>query len=607
MFFKRRHSRLFAVCAFFLLSHCGLRLGEPAPNIPIYKMPGSFGLLCSQMDYKKGFSSYFAEDRDGPARGQNVGQILHCMAEEIDRAKNLIAHPFFEKQEMINFLNFLNTSIIKTTDIQPVIGHITHPDYFDGYISIKNSIVDLIEGKPAGSVRLGQAVCQKKEVQDVAFSKRDADALISFLRNLSDFFIQVEQKADSAFERFFKSRAQEFSKAHLREDDDFKYQFLSFLSDDLEKDFPFYSRFLKSALIGKKTLSPQLKEESAPPSEERAGVLTAGDGNSAFTAEEGISALTVREGNSAFTAGEGISAFIGGEGISALTGKEGISALTAKDGNSAFTAGEGISALTGKEGTVILTAGEGISALTVREGNSAFTGEEGSNVLTGKEGTGALTAKEGSSVFTAGEGASALTAKEGSSVFTAGEGASALTAKEKPPAWWKFWRNSDSQTEELDSAFQPLWDMAQLPLPSSERLTAQNIKYIMLNIYITNSLFAVYDINQDSVLNPAELELLSCVLTPLVSPLVLSQLDKLNGLPQQIKKLIQDFYDPKAITNYIIKYQKLPPHSSKDIKGMASFLRYRMWSDPDSWEDLSYTDASRLISVLILEAYKNFY
>ena len=77
---------------------------------------------------------------------------------------------------------------------------------------------------------------------------------------------------------------------------------------------------------------------------------------------------------------------------------------------------------------------------------------------------------------------------------------------------------------EINKTLQPLLDISQLPWPSSDELNVQNIKYIMLNIYIVQAFFSVYDLNQDSTLNSEELELLSCLITPLISVIVSKKL-----------------------------------------------------------------------------------
>ena len=155
----------------------------------------------------------------------------------------------------------------------------------------------------------------------------------------------------------------------------------------------------------------------------------------------------------------------------------------------------------------------------------------------------------------------------------------------------------DEKTIPLQSTISPLLKMLDLPLSGESEITAKNLKYMMLNIYIMQAFFNIYDLNQDFVLSSQELKSLSCLMTPLVSILVSSKLkDRLE--------IIQETYDSKVIANYIINYKKLPPEglSFKGLfeKNIWRFLWFRM-TFSDNLHQQSYTEVSELISMLFLE------
>ena len=161
-----------------------------------------------------------------------------------------------------------------------------------------------------------------------------------------------------------------------------------------------------------------------------------------------------------------------------------------------------------------------------------------------------------------------------------------------------FMRNQ--KAKEIESILHPFLELAQWPVSSSNHLTVQNVKYMLLNVYITKAFFTIYDINKNSVLDPKELEALSCLLTPLASVIIPPLLED-KGLAAK------HIFEPKEVASYIIKYQQTPPKNGWDLLKDLSFLKYRYFDSEryfeshDNFWKLSYTDVSRLVSVLLLE------
>ena len=130
----------------------------------------------------------------------------------------------------------------------------------------------------------------------------------------------------------------------------------------------------------------------------------------------------------------------------------------------------------------------------------------------------------------------------------------------------------------------PLLIMTQWPLSESDELNAQNIKYILLNIYIMKTFFNIYDTDGDSQLSSEELEPLSCLMTLLVSMIISPRL-------KDQWEIVKEIYDPQAVSGYILSYQKIPSRYDFD------FLRYRLFENKNL-KSLSYIEVSRLISTL---------
>ena len=124
----------------------------------------------------------------------------------------------------------------------------------------------------------------------------------------------------------------------------------------------------------------------------------------------------------------------------------------------------------------------------------------------------------------------------------------------------------------------------------SQPLTLENIKSILLNIHITTAFMYVFDQDEDNILNLKELEVLSCLMEPVLSRYVAS-----------LYKHGDFFYDPKTITNYILETQKNPQNEKLD------YGIYRL--NPlksDELKSLSYTELSRLVSEFLLPQIYNY-
>ena len=149
----------------------------------------------------------------------------------------------------------------------------------------------------------------------------------------------------------------------------------------------------------------------------------------------------------------------------------------------------------------------------------------------------------------------------------------------------------------LKEAMAPLLSSFDLRFFNGNKIQPQNLKYMMLNIYIMQAFFKAYDLNKDFILSSQELQSLSCLMTPLVSIVVSSEL-------KEEWEIIQTAYDPRVISNYIINYKRLPPIEKSFRAFLDSntwrFLMFRM-TRPDELHSQSYTEISELISLLFLE------
>ena len=147
----------------------------------------------------------------------------------------------------------------------------------------------------------------------------------------------------------------------------------------------------------------------------------------------------------------------------------------------------------------------------------------------------------------------------------------------------------NKKVELEESLKEPLLRMAQMPPSAEKKLSAQNVKYILLNLYITQAFFAVYDANRDFILDTEELEPLSCLITALLSVMARDLEEKWWN--------VTGLYEAQAVTNYMIIHQEIPL-DFWDLGGITGFVWHRFINDPEELEPLSWTDASRLIAVL---------
>ncbi|MCZ0932850.1 MAG: hypothetical protein OXJ52_06845 [Oligoflexia bacterium] len=141
----------------------------------------------------------------------------------------------------------------------------------------------------------------------------------------------------------------------------------------------------------------------------------------------------------------------------------------------------------------------------------------------------------------------------------------------------------------LRTAMTPLLETLNLPSSEEAEIRFRNVKNMMLNIYIMQAFFKVYDVNQDFRLSPQELKSLSCLMTPLVFILISPEL-------KEEWKIIQNAYDPTAVSNYIINYQKFPSKNILD-GNFWGFLWFRI-NKADELDSQSYTEVSQLVSLL---------
>ena len=233
MIFKRN---IFVFLSCFSICSCGLQIGEVAPGVPDYYLPES-STVCSQLDYKKVFLDYFFANKPS---GQKVDQALACISIKIKELRSLISHEFLNKQQTVNILN---QDFIQKSNMKKLVDNILNPEYFSNYISIKNSLVYLVQPSSERGDLNSDWICQMTAPNDENIvSKRSADILIHFLEDLSEFFSSSEKDAYVIFENFFSKRS--ISKSDLQTSQQALNEFSSFLADYLSKKFPPYSQFL---------------------------------------------------------------------------------------------------------------------------------------------------------------------------------------------------------------------------------------------------------------------------------------------------------------------------------------------------------------------------
>ena len=196
---------------FFSLFHCGLEIGEKAPPIPVFNLLPSAD-YCSKISYKRAFADYFLAEGEPRAesRGEKLSKALGCVRRKITLNRDLLEQDSLDKRELTNLLN---QDFIKTENMAGIIDEITHPDYFDSYIFIKDNMIHLISEHQAD--RFVQKNICLKSAGETALSKQDVNALLELLKNLSDFFIILEEDSYTLFESFFNSPSADF-KAGLK-------------------------------------------------------------------------------------------------------------------------------------------------------------------------------------------------------------------------------------------------------------------------------------------------------------------------------------------------------------------------------------------------------
>ena len=398
-----------------------MQLGEPAPSAPDYYLSIKSG-ACSQLDYKQVFMDYFFT-----AESSNITQALSCISVKIREFRDLINHEFLNKSETVNVLN---QDFIQTNNMKPIINNILDPKYFNDYIFMKNSLIQLMNSNFQRGYLSADSVCLADIDGEHIISKAEADILISFLADLSTFFSSVEESAQVVFQDFFKEKSIE--SLNIQKSNQKLTELSLFLSDRLSEEFPGYSQFLKSQIEEDRKLSSELMKMYDD--------------------------------------------------------------LSYK--------------LTPKEEELI---------------QEAFS---------------------------------------------------------------------------VKTAVAPLLSSLNVSPEGDEKISVQNVKYMMLNIYIMKVFFQVYDLNQDFSLSPQELKSFSCLITPLISVLISPKLE-------ERWKIIQDTYNPRAVSHYIINYQELPPEFNKFgsiwKRNSWRFLWYRVMPNSDKLDKLSYTEVSRLISLLFSE------
>ena len=383
---------LLSLCFLYILTYCD-GIGEDPPPIPIHHR--SLGVNC-EVDYKQELQSYFlAEQRTSPSSESTPNEnrtikAINCLIALIEGTKKLIKPEEFTKQEL---LNTLNEKFIKDENIKPLIDYITHPDYFNSHLLIKNRVIHIMELQQTDFPVTAEEGCYPPPEEDNVLSKQEVDTVVKFLKTLSKWLVQVEHRGNEFFEDFFKAENR-LSPSKWKDNPQFKEAFVKALSQHTLEDFPEYSRHLNN-----------LEKD------QRAKVIEA-----------------------------------------------------------------------------FLT-------------------------------------------------------------------------------------------------------MAKWPLSFSQALTSQNVKYIMLNIYITQTIFSIYNTNGDSVLDSKELNRLSCLLVPVVRLITLSLIeDQLNLLPEQAR---EELVSPKNIVDYYLHYQT--PIRFKERDFSYAWFVSRQFFYPQEFDSLDYTDISRVI------------
>ncbi len=244
----------FLLISFFLLSHCGLKIGEKAPLVPEHRVSLQSG-YCSQLIFQEELIFYFSNQiseyqEDDDSKRKRASKALRCVRAVIKEIKDRFKPEFLERQGL---LNLFNLDFFEIENIKPIKDHITKPDHFDNYLSIKDHVLYLIKQWKVGGFAHRDQVCRPRAGKG-AISKSEANELEFFLEDILEFLLQLEVSAEEIFDDFFKKNKL-VSKIQLNNFD--KKKFISFLYEYLSDDFPEYVKFLKSK-DSDKILQPSL-------------------------------------------------------------------------------------------------------------------------------------------------------------------------------------------------------------------------------------------------------------------------------------------------------------------------------------------------------------
>ena len=252
MIFNRKQSFFVFLFCFFSFS-CGLRIRELAPDIPEYYLSSPSG-VCSQLDYKKVFMDYFFANEFS---SEKVSKAIGCISFKIEEIRDLINHDFLDKQQTVNVLN---QDFIQAGNMKPIADNILDPEYFYNYVSIKNSLIQLMDTNFEKDYLSPGWICRITPSDKNIISKKEANILISFLSHLSEMFSSVEEDAQAVFQQFFKKYP--VSIWDLQNSDKILTDFSSFLSNHLSRSFPGYSLFLRDQI--REGDNTSLRESIAP-------------------------------------------------------------------------------------------------------------------------------------------------------------------------------------------------------------------------------------------------------------------------------------------------------------------------------------------------------
>ena len=511
---------------FLFLSACGLRLGEKAPSVFKYKLSSSAD-YCSQLNYRKEFDSYFLEG--GNLSGQRLGKALYCLSSKIRAVKKWIGHEHLEKQELINLLN---QDFVKTKEVQPIIDHIIHPDHLDNYILIKDIVIHLIENK-SKPLALSSHFCQKqsqkdsqKELRDKTATKKMAFNTHSPQKELRDKTV-VKKMAFSAYSPQKELRDKTvFSKAETLVFVHFLEEMADFFITAQQSAQDAFDNFIKP----NSKIDPRFLSRSK---------------SIELDSFKTYWALFLTE-------------------------------YFKKDfpGYSHFI----LKNFFEKED--ILQPLWDMAFLPSNSKSSAKTASWPSNSKSSAE-----TASWPSNSKSFAETAS-WPSNSKSFAETASWPSNSKSFADKQSA--SLSSNSKSSADKQSTSFSS--DSSSFSESSADKWTVQNIKYMMLNIFIMRALFLALDKDQNSVLSLAELEPLSCLIASVSSLIILPK-------TKDQREFIKNLYHPKAVANYIIQYQQIPSALS------LHFIKYRLINQPEVTKKLSYGEVSRLISLMLSELF----